>query len=540
MSRSSRRIVLLIVALPLLLVAVALIYSEMMARLEHTERDFWASLQWATETFTSTGYGNDSRWTHPFMVLFVIVVQLLGVATVFLVFPFYLVPFIEDRFEGRLPARPPRRLRDYVLVYRWGPAVVQLVGALRSAKIPVLVFEEDEAAARRIRDRGIPVIYGSIDEGDPNAEIIQNARAIVANGRDHENGALILSARQQGFPHRILAIAKDPFHRAPMLAAGAQVVYTPTHILAAALAARASDGIEPTIMGLSGLEGLRAGEARVSEDTLASAATVGALEDACEGVQVMGIWRRERFIPLPSPEVALAPRDLLTLVRVGAHEVPGQPCPDPSRDAGLVRTRTEGPIIIGGFGEVGKKVAELLRDTGETVRIIDRAAQPGVDVVGDLLDATVLRTAEIASAKAIVIALSSDASTTFAASVIRTVAPHAPLVCRLNREHNTERINAAGSDFSMSLAAVAARMLRRHLMPELEIASSQALAMRRIPASQWTASGLVQRDGEAPSRVVGYVHGAQVRPVGDGWPPDAVLLVCSATRTISRRATLPG
>ncbi|MGB1700093.1 MAG: NAD-binding protein, partial [Nannocystaceae bacterium] len=474
MSRSSRRIFLLLIALPLLLIAVALIYSEMMGRLEGIDRDFWSSLQWATETFTSTGYGNDSRWSNPAMVLFVIFVQLLGVSTVFLVFPFYLVPFFEDRFEGRLPARPPRRLRDYVFIYRWGAAVVALVEELRATGVSVLVFEEDEAVARRIRDRGIPVIYGAIDEGDPSPDVLLSARAIIANGADHENGTLILSARQQGFSRRVLALARDPFHRGPMLSAGAEVVYTPTHILAAALAARASVHIEPLVSGLTDADGIHTMEARVLPPISDAALTVGDL-DREAGLQVLSIWRRGKFLPTPAATDRLQTRDLLTVARPASSALPAE---DSLTSLRLATTRQDGPIVIGGFGDVGEKVAQLLRDAGEQVCVIDKNPREGVDV-GDLLDSDVLRAANVASAKAIVIALSSDASTTFATSVIRSITPHAPLICRLNRQQNTERIGLAGSDFTMSLAAVAARLLRHHLVQQEVPSSTDALNVLR-------------------------------------------------------------
>lgn len=458
-----------------------MVYSEMMARLEGVDRDFLSSLQWATETFTSTGYGSDSRWSNPAMVLFVIFVQLLGVSTVFLVFPFYLVPFFEDRFEGRLPAKPPRRLRDYVFIYRWGSAVVELVEELRASGVSVLVFEEEEAVARRIRDRGIPVIYGAIDEGDPAPDVLLSARAIIANGTDHENGTLILSARQQGFSRRVLALARDPFHRGPMLSAGAEVVYTPTHILAAALAARASVNIEPLISGLSAQDGVTTMEARVLPPVSDSTQTVGDLV-ARAGLQVLSIWRRGRFLAVPGRDLVLQTRDLLTVARPTTAATLGD---DELTSLRIATTREAGPIVIGGYGDVGHKVAELLRDAGEDVCVIDKSPRDGVDVVGDLLDAEVLREANVASAKAIIIALSSDASTTFATSVIRSIAPHAPLICRLNRQRNTERISLAGSDFTMSLAGVAARLLRHHLVQQELPSSTDALNVLRVDTTEW-------------------------------------------------------
>lgn len=530
MSRSTRRILILVVALPLVLVAVAMLYSELMSRLENAPRDFWTSLQWAAETFTSTGYGSDSRWSHPAMVVFVILVQLLGVATVFLVFPFYLVPFFEDRFEGRLPARPPRRLHDYVLVYRWGSAVVELVESLRAIKRPVLVFEEDESVARRIRDRGVPVVFGRIDEGEPTPDIIAAASAIVANGEDHENGTLILSARQQGFDRRIIALAADPFHRGPMMAAGAEVVYTPTHILAAALASRASSRIEPIVSGVGALPGLRAYDLRVA-DAEGTPETVEEIERLIPRGRVVGVSRGGRRLAGLSSRTRLRPRDLVTLLD-GAPPTDGEGSSVRPVCPGLVPARGAGPIIIGGFGEVGEKVAQLLRDVGEEVRIIDRSAHEGVDVVGDLLDADVLDRADIASAKAIVIALSSDASTTFATSVIRSVAPHTPLVSRLNRQRNIQRIQLAGADYSLSLAAVAGRLLRHHLLGSRPLSDEETLTAAEITTRAWTRA---PTETAAVCRLVA----ARGEDAQLSWDPAALtrephVIICGPAAAVSR------
>ena len=531
-SRSSRRIFILLIALPLLLVAVALIYSEMMARLEGLDRDFWSSLQWATETFTSTGYGSDSRWSNPAMVLFVILVQLLGVSTVFLVFPFYLVPFFEDRFEGRLPAKPPRRVRDYVFIYRWGAAVAELVDELLASGVHVLVFEEDETVARRIRDRGIPVIYGAIDEGDPAPNVLLAARAIIANGADHENGTIILSARQQGFSRRILALARDPFHRGPMLSAGAQVVYTPTHILAAALAARASVRIEPLVSGLFDDDGITTMQARVLPPASKATCTVGYLFDHA-GLQVLGIWRQGRFLAIPGVDEAVETRDLLTVARPKTSSALG---PDQLVALRLAATRDAGPIVIGGFGDVGQKVAELLRDAGERVCVIDKHERPGVDVVGDLLDAEVLREANVASAKAIVIALSSDASTTFATSVVRSIAPYTPLICRLNRQQNIERITLGGSDFTMSLAAVAARLLGHHLVRQEVPSSTGALGVLRVSQQEWTTLAHSQM---AERGLLKTVRQARVNvAAADSHDAEPAVVVCGSAASIGAARAL--
>ena len=121
MSRSTKRLIALFASLPILVFALAAVYSFGMATLEGKPRDYWSSVGWAAETLTTTGYGGDAFWSHPAMVLFVTVVQFAGVFLIFLVFPIYVIPFLEERFEARLPTQVPE-VREHVVIHRLGPA----------------------------------------------------------------------------------------------------------------------------------------------------------------------------------------------------------------------------------------------------------------------------------------------------------------------------------------------------------------------------------------------------------------------------------
>jgi hypothetical protein len=133
-----RRLLALLLLTPALLMGLAAAYGVIMAHLEGEERTFLESLQWASETLTTTGYGHDNHWSHPGTVGFVILTQLSGLVLTFVAFSLVVVPFFEARFEGRLPRSVPK-LRDYVLVYRYGPAVSTLLEELDRAGVRTLV-----------------------------------------------------------------------------------------------------------------------------------------------------------------------------------------------------------------------------------------------------------------------------------------------------------------------------------------------------------------------------------------------------------------
>jgi Trk K+ transport system NAD-binding subunit len=455
MQRSSRRLLALIFALTAFLVLTALLYQVGMARLEGKPRSFWQSFEWSAETLSTTGYGADSKWAHPAMVLLVVVVQFAGVFLFFLVIPIFLVPFLEERFEERVPRVARDDLEGHVIVFRFGPAVETLLVRLAAKNVPSLVVELDEPQARAMMERAQQVVFSRTEEDILDVCRLADARAIVANGRDQENAALILRARQMGFTKEILAFVEDPSHRKPMELAGATAAYTPRHIVAAALAAHASDRISPRLPGIEQLEGLDRREVRVPP---ASALAGKTLAEAKLPAVVVGIWSRSRLQTRCHGNAVLEPYAVVELV--------GEP-DTLAHAAALLGTpllRNNGPFLIAGFGEVGRKVHELLTDVGEQVRVIEQHSGASVDVVGDVLDTYVLARAGIATSRGLILALDSDDSTLFATVIARDLAADVPIIARVNHARNVENIHRAGADYALSISDVSGEMLSARLL----------------------------------------------------------------------------
>ncbi|MCP5449456.1 MAG: potassium channel protein, partial [Gammaproteobacteria bacterium] len=253
-SRSTWRLIALLVSLPTAVLVFGGIYVLGSTYLEGKPVDYWSGLEWASETLTTTGYGAYAPWKHPVMILLVVLTQFVGMFFLVLVFPVYVLPYIEERFEIRLPrALPP--MAGQVLFYRYGPALDSLLEEFQRVNSPFVIFEEDMQLARGLRDRGYPIVFGNLDEDPGILAGVAQARAVVTNADDHANATCILVVREQGFDGPVYALADDPLYRPPMLKVGASAVFTPTHVLGAALAARASTRISPPAEGLHLLGG---------------------------------------------------------------------------------------------------------------------------------------------------------------------------------------------------------------------------------------------------------------------------------------------
>ena len=479
MRDTQRRLLILLSCIIVLLIVSALLYQVGMQSLEGRPRDFWASLAWAGETLTTTGYGRDSAWRHPVMVLFVLVVQFAGVFLVFLLVPLVLLPFLEERFEARLP-RVPKRVGDHIVIFRHGPTVETLIEQIEQQGVPYVIVEQEESVARTLLEKGRSVVYCP-EETDPlPCAVLSQARAIVANGSDEENASFLLSARQEGFTGDIFAIAEDPFHRAPLSLAGATAVFTPRHILAAALAARASDRIHPRIAGVQQLgRKLQIGEVRVREGSPLAGQTLRAARiGERTGVTVIGQWVGGQLQCVPTADMRIEPRGIL--VAVGSEESLQRL---ENTAEGASRLPRTGPFVIAGLGEVGSKVRDLLNDVGEPTIGLDRIERPGATVVGNVLDRAVLLRVDLPRARAIVLALDTDDATLFATVIAKDMAPDVPVIARVNHPRNVERIHRAGADFSLSLSHVSGQLLARRLLGEEAVTIDVALKVLKTSSA---------------------------------------------------------
>ena len=469
-------------ALPLLLAGLALGYMAIMSGLEGTDRDFYHALEWAAETVTTTGYGNDDQWHHPLTVAYVIFAQFVGVFLVFLIVPIYLIPFLEERFEGRVPRTAPK-LCGHVLIYRYGPAVETLIEQLDAAGVPYIVVEIDQDAARAAFELGVSVVYSPTEDGALEAGRIESARAVVANGRDEENVAVIVGVRQLGFEGDVIALVEAPMHRRPMTMAGATMAVTPRHALAAALAARASDKISPRVSGLGQLGPLAVREIRIEEGSALVGRTLRDAEiGARAGVTVIGQWINGE-LGIPDADRPLRARTILVVV--GSEDAVEQ---IGELFEGSTTLRRRGPFVIAGFGEVGKKVQQLLTDVGEETWVVDVKEMPGVDVVGSVLDPEVLCQCRLAQARGVIVALDRDDLTLFTAVLAKEHAPTAPVTARVNQAHNADKIRRAGADFALSISHVSGQMLSRRLLGEESLSIDVQLKLMKV-----TAKGLVGR-----------------------------------------------
>ena len=368
-------------------------------------------------------------------------------------------PLVEAGSTGQLLHALPA-VEDAVVIYGYGPEVETLLDELTSRNLPMVVIEEDEAAARRLQEREIQVVHATLAAETLDLRPLANARALVANGADDANALFALSAREQGFAGPIVATVENPLRRAPMMLAGATAAFTPNHVLAAVIAVRASAKIGPRVAGVEPLDQhLEVVELRIHDQSPLAHSTLAQTALRTQtGAHIVGQWTDDALCSPPAANEVLMPG--MILVAAGT--------PASIRRLGeMARPITqEGPIIVVGFEDVGQKLVEILHAAGEEVLVIEQTQHPGVNIVGDPLDTDVLAQASVREARVVILALASDSTALFAATVIRDYAPSVPILACVTLVENADRIQRAGADFALSVSQVAGQLLDHHVLGE--------------------------------------------------------------------------
>ena len=492
LATTRRRLILVLLSLPVLLSLTALLYMAAMYLLEGQQRTFWRALEWAAETLTTTGYGRDAAWKHPLMVILVVLTQFGGVFLVYVLVPLLLLPYIEERFRAKPPKVLSAGVNDHVVIFRWGPAVETLVEELLDSEVPVAVLELDDAQARKVaelrrgdkkRYREVHAVLGGDVVGVLDGARLEHARAVIANGSDEENATLALVARERGYEGDIMALVDEPYHRKPLTSAGAEAVFTPRHVLGAALAARASHKVQPRVGGIRRLgRNLQVGEVRIDPDCDVAGQTLSSADlAATTGATIIGQWVEGKLDNQMGPQTVLQPRGIL--LAVGRPESLEELS---HRATAGGRLRSDGHFVIAGYGEVGRKVAGLLRDVGENVLVVDENPNLGADVVGDIADPATIEALDLDEARAVILALDSDGATLFATLIVRGEARDLPIIARVNHAPNIDRLHRAGADFVLSVSQVAAQILAHRILRRDSLALGTELHILEVESEKLT------------------------------------------------------
>jgi len=478
-----RRTVYYLLGLGVIMLGYALAYHWAMHTFEGASHSFLHSIQIVVETFTTTGFGSDAPWTTPETNLLVILMDLTGVALIFVALPVLVFPL----FEEMVSTTPPSSLEDasdHVVICAYSSRVQTLIDELRTLGVSCVVVEPDRETAVELLEDDVSVIHGDPESADTlEAALLDRARALVADADDSTNASIVLTAKGVAPDARCITFVEDSDIAAYHRYAGADHVFSPRQLIGESLANKVTTGItaevgdaveigedfeivELPVLSGSELIGKSIAESGIRERT---------------GANVIGAWLRGEFVSPPSPDTRIDEQTVL-LVAGRDHQLERLTELTLSEE----RRRERGRVVVCGYGEVGSTVAAQVLEEGLPCTTVDIEARDGVDVVGDVTEKDVLREAGIADASTVILALADDTMTIFAALVVRELNPDVEIIARADETESVRKLYQAGADYVLALSTVSGRMLASTILDE-DVLSFD----KQVEVARFEADGLV-------------------------------------------------
>ena len=441
----------------------SLIFIELMSlEGQYQNANLLTALYWVAVTITTLGYG-DIVFHSQLGRFFSIFVALSGVAILWaVIMPLIITPRLEHLVRADLSSAP-KNISGHIIISGFNPVVETLAERFSLLQIPFLIIERSENVARTVY-RSYPVI-----RGDPSEEEVlrranvASARLFIANEKEEMNAEVILTLREIS-DIEIIALVDDLTRSRFLKYAGASRIISPKTLLGTFIAQITSPPLKNIFPGAIRLFGdLLLIELPVypGADLIGEKLEEGAIKET--GAGIVGIWQRGVFHPNPDSDEVVRSNSVLMVV--GSIEQLSK-----VRDL-TVGTRKEGPQVILGYGDVGKRVATVQAYCGIRPLIVDRRDLGDIgfkQITGDATTEATLLQAGIKEAVSILIMLNQDSDAIYATLLAKNLNPNAFVVVRANRLKSAEKIYRAGADYVASVPIVASHMLAKIIQGEEE------------------------------------------------------------------------
>lgn len=452
-----------------IMLVYAIAYDTGMSVFENDPVTFLHAVQVVVETFTTTGFGSDSPWTSLQMNILVIVMDLTGVALIFLALPVLVFPLLEDALATTVPTSVEDDCSDHIIVCTFTSRADTLIAELESWEQEYVIVEPDREHATELYEEGYDVINEEPDSisGLESANLPE-AKAVVADVSDEVDTSIVLTAKDIAEDVRVVSVVEQPDLARYHELAGADEVLSPRPLLGQSLASKVTTGVTLDLGDAVELgEDFDIVELPISRGSELVGKTLkesGLRERA--GANVVGAWFRGDFQTPPSPDARLDGSTILL--------VTGRPEQlERLRELTLSSTRQVGygETVLVGYGEVGQRIASALEANGIDHTTIDIAEKPGVDVVGDATDPEILEAAGVHDARSVVLGLPDDTAAEFVALVVRDLSPETEIVARVEESEAIRKMYRAGADYVLALASVTGRMTASAVLEDEDVLS---------------------------------------------------------------------
>ncbi|MFA9518302.1 TrkA family potassium uptake protein [Halopenitus sp. H-Gu1] len=517
-----------------------LTYNVGMAIWEGRPQPLYRSLEVVIQSFTTTGYGEDSPWQSLQMNVLVILMQLSGIGLILTAVDVFAVPWLRSALTPSAPEAIDD-INDHVVVCGYTPRTEAFISELDARDREHVLVEADDEIARQLHDDGYRVIHGDPESTDTleNARI-GSAIAVIADAGDDTSASIVLAARDADPDVRTITLITDPelvrYHRA----AGADEVLSPRQLVGENLISEIPTAVTTEVEeGIALGEEFELAELSVEEGSYLCHRTFGdaRIRDRF-GVNVIGAWLNGDFETPVDPEATLEAGTRLLVVGTPDRI-------ETLRDATetTVRRFPSQRIVLAGYGDSGKAVYDRLRDSNSQVTVLDiETDEEGiVDIVGDARDPAVLEEANVSEASAFILTIGDDTTAIFTTLIARELNPDLRIVVRANDAEAVKKLYRAGADYVQSLATISGRMLASTVFEDKEvIAYDKQISVVRLPAGDLAGTTVADADVRERTGCTVVAFQREDETIADFDPetfeiePDDSLVVAGATDDVTR------
>ncbi|VVB62583.1 Calcium-gated potassium channel MthK [uncultured archaeon] len=453
----------LVIGYILLLIIYSLVFMVLMSHEGQTQNaNMLNALYWVVITILTIGYG-DIVFHSPLGRIFSIIVGLSGVAIFYAaVLPIIITNKLEDLIRVA-PSSLPREMQGHIIITGYSSILEMLLERLSQLSIPFLIVERSEEVARSIY-KTYPTLWGDPSEYETLIKAnINSARLFITNEKDELDAEVISSVREIS-KIEIIELVNNLASSKFLCFAGASRIISPKTLLGKFIAQIALPANNSEFHEAVPLFGeLMLGELPIYSGSYHLKQNLTINELTLNGGKVVGIWKKGDFQHYPEGNHAIESNSMIMVA--GNIEQLSQ-----IRRLTMDTKRT-GPLIIIGYGDVGKSVAKVLNESGLKPIIVDRKDLgdiPFVHFQGEASSEEILIEAGIREAKSIMILIDNDSDVIYSTLLVKNLNPSAFVVARAHRVESVKKIYRAGADFVASLPIVASHLLVKIIQNEEE------------------------------------------------------------------------
>ncbi len=437
---------------------------------------------WTLTVMSTLGFG-DITFHSDLGKIFSIAVLVSGVVFLLILFPFsfirfFYAPWIEAQAKLRAPKELPENTAGHVIITSYDEVVESLVSKLIAYKKDYVIILEDLNKALELSDLGYKVAVGLLDDPETYKKMqVKKAELVVAVANDELNTNIAYTVREISDTIPIITNANSQDSIDILELAGSSYVLNLKQLLGQALARRVMvGGAKSNTIG------------KIEELLIAEAPAIGTplvgktLKDSrlreLIGINVVGIWDRGVF-KIPRPDIIINNSTVLVLAgtrkQLQLYD-----------EIFCIYHSSNSPILILGYGLVGKYVAETLDRRGISYKIVEKNPLLKNNneniVIGNAADLNTLKKAGIFETQCVLITTRNDATNIYLTIYCRRLRSDIQIISRANMDRNVSTLHRAGADLVLSYASLGANAIINFLERGKVLMLSEGLDVFKVKA----------------------------------------------------------